>query len=77
MYFRFRTSATQDIQFRCSYQQVGTNLGGGSQTQFNNIFYADTNTITVLAQIDPIAYLPDMKVSDFFTGILKEFNLTE
>ena len=76
MYFRFRTSATQDIQFRCSYQQVGTNLGGGSQTQFNNIFYADTNTITVLAQIDPIAYLPDMKVSDFFTGILKEFNLT-
>jgi hypothetical protein len=62
IYFRFRTSATQDIQFRCSYQQIGINLGGGTQTQFTNIFV--------------LAYLPDMKVADFFNGILKEFNLT-
>jgi hypothetical protein len=76
IYFRFRSTATQDIQFRCKYQQLGTNLGGGTSTQVQNIFYADTNTITVQAQIDPIAYLPDMKIADFFNGVLKEFNLT-
>lgn len=76
IYFRFRSTATQDIQFRCKYQQLGTNLGGGATTQVQNIFYADTATITVQAQIDPIAYLPDMKIADFFNGVLKEFNLT-
>lgn len=74
--FRFRSTATQDIQWRCKYQQLGTNLGGGSQTQFQNIYYADTNVIAITAIIDPIAYLPDMKIADFFNGVLKEFNLT-
>lgn len=76
IYFRFRSTGSQDVQFRCKYQQLGTNLGGGAITQVQNIFYSDTATIAVQLQIDPIAYLPDMKIADFFNGVLKEFNLT-
>ena len=76
IYFRFRSTATQDIQFRCTYQQLGISFSAGQQTQVQNIFYADTATITITATIDPLAYIPDMKVADFFNGVLKEFNLT-
>ena len=76
IYFRFRSTGSQDVQFRCKYQQLGTSFGGGATTQVQNIFYSDTATIAVQLQIDPIAYLPDMKVADFFNGVLKEFNLT-
>jgi hypothetical protein len=75
-YFRARSTATQDLNFRVTYQQLGTAFSSGNQNQVQNIFYSDSATLSLTATIDPIAYLPDMKVADFFTGVLKEFNLT-
>lgn len=76
IYFRARSTATQDLNFRVTYQQLGTAFSSGNQNQVQNIFYSDSATLSLTATIDPIAYLPDMKVADFFTGVLKEFNLT-
>ena len=64
------------MNFRVPYQQLGTAFSSGNQNQVQNIFYSDSATLSLTATIDPIAYLPDMKVAEFFTGVLKEFNLT-
>ena len=74
LYFRVRATESTTVTITANYIQTGSfPLGGGGS--ISNTFYADaSNTLT--GNIDPIAYLPDMKVSDFFTAILKEFNLT-
>ena len=76
IYFRFRATASMDISFRCEYKQTATGFESGNPTEYQNIYYADTGVVTLSANIDPIAYLPDMKIADFFNGVLKEFNLT-
>ena len=74
LHFRVRATESTTVTITADYIQTGSfPLGGGGS--ISNTFYADaSNTLT--GNIDPIAYLPDMKVSDFFTAILKEFNLT-
>jgi hypothetical protein len=74
LHFRVRATESTTVTITANYNQTGSfPLGGGGS--ISNTFYANaSNTLT--GNIDPIAYLPDMKVSDFFTAILKEFNLT-
>jgi hypothetical protein len=75
LYFRVRTTESTTVTITANYYQRGQRFIGGIFEQYTNRFFADaSNTLT--GNIDPIAYLPDMKVSDFFTAILKEFNLT-
>lgn len=72
--FRVRATESTTVTIAINYYQQGFfPLGGGGS--ITNQFYANANN-TLSGDIDPIAYLPDMKVSDFFTGVLKEFNLT-
>ena len=72
--FRVRATESTTVTVTANYIQTGSfPLGGGGS--ISNTFYADASN-TLSGNIDPIAYLPDMKVSDFFTAILKEFNLT-
>jgi len=73
--FRVRATESTTVTVTCNYVQQGSfPLGGGALTTPNTFFADASNTLS--GNIDPIAYLPDMKVSDFFTAILKEFNLT-
>jgi hypothetical protein len=46
----------------------------GYITTVDNNF--DTGSITTTSLLDLAAYMPDMKIADFFSGVLKMFNLT-
>jgi hypothetical protein len=73
--FRIRATESTTVTVNCQYFQEGKYPSGTGFDEFTNEYYADASN-TLSGNIDPIAYLPDMKVSDFFTAILKEFNLT-
>ena len=75
LHFRVRTTESTTVTITANYYQRGERFIGGIFEQYTNRFFADASN-TLSGNIDPIAYLPDMKVSDFFTAILKEFNLT-
>ena len=51
------------------YEQIDT-------PAITNLYSAFTSATTLAGNIDPLSYIPDMKVTDFFSGLLKEFNLT-
>ena len=78
--YQFRVKATDavTISFECLYQQLAFYYPGGTllilQPVVNN-YYA-TATMTLTNDLSVVNYMPDMKVSDFFSGILKMFNLT-
>ncbi len=69
---QFRLRANQIITVDITIQYKQKNI---FSFQSSNTFFVDS-TMSLTGDIDPIAYLPDMKVSEFFTGVLKEFNLT-
>ena len=73
LHFRVRAteSTTVNISIKYEQQQQDPSLFPTSR----NIFFANSS-MALSGDIDPIAYLPNMKVSEFFTGVLKEFNLT-
>ena len=76
IYYRVRANAAMQIDMKCTYTQEGKDFAGGTLTTYENIFTAETSVQTLTGNIDPIVYMPDMKVSDFFSAVLKEFNLT-
>ena len=60
----FRVRATKaTVTITADYIQEGSNPTGGGFTIYTNTFYANASN-TLSGNIDPIAYLPDMKVSD-------------
>jgi len=75
--FRVKATESNTVVVRAQYFQQGSDPSGvGTGFSFyTNEFFADSSNV-LTGNIDPIAYLPDMKVSDFFSAILKEFNLT-
>jgi len=78
--YQFRVKATDavTIGFECRYNQNGAYLDSTTFPFifiFNNDYYA-TSTMTLTNDLSVVNYMPDMKVSDFFSGILKMFNLT-
>ncbi len=78
--YQFRVSATDaiNISFECRYNQTGAYVDILTPPYlfvYNNDYYA-TSTMTLTNELNVLSYVPDMKVSDFFTGILKMFNLT-
>ena len=76
--FRVRASEQINIEIEIIYSQEWVYLDGlGSETEGVNRYYAKNNTpLFIQGNISVLNYLPDMKVSNFFTGVLKEFNLT-
>ena len=73
LHFRVRANESTTVNISVKYEQLQSDPA--YFPPLSNIFFANSS-MALSGDIDPIAYLPDMKVSDFFTGVLKEFNLT-
>jgi len=72
-YFVFRAENT--ITFDSIINSYFVGVSGGSSITIND--YSITNfTQTASGNVNLADLMPDMKVSDFFAGVLKEFNLT-
>ena len=67
--FRVRADINCTFQMQTRYQQIDT-------PTITNLYTGLTASTTLAGNIDPLSYIPDMKVADFFSGLLKEFNLT-
>jgi hypothetical protein len=78
-YFEIRanTSVTIDIQLRNEFKYLITDPSGSGQVFLYTSYQTATCANAVLVGDLNIAQnMPDIKVSDFFSGLLKEFNLT-
>ena len=73
LHFRVRATESTTVNISIRYEQLQSDPS--YFPPLRNIFFANSS-MALSGDIDPIAYLPDMKVSEFFTGVLKEFNLT-
>ena len=73
LHFRVRATESTTVNISIKYEQLQSDPA--YFPSLSNIFFANSS-MALSGDIDPIAYLPDMKVSEFFTGVLKEFNLT-
>lgn len=67
--YRVRANINCTFQMQTRYQQIST-------PAVTNLYTGFTSATTLAGDIDPLSYIPDMKVADFFSGLLKEFNLT-
>jgi hypothetical protein len=70
--FKIRTTASMNIDLVLFYEYqfvIGSSLVNFAQS-------ASVNQVVVNGNVSVNSTLPDMKVSDFFSGVLKEFNCT-
>lgn len=70
--FQVRADAPMDLEIAITYE---------IRTLIDNLGYTNSSLVTtaqntLIGDLDVRNYLPDMKVSDFFSGILKQFNMT-
>lgn len=75
--FKVRSTANMNVDLSISYQVTGIfedQLGNYFNT--SSICSIQINTTVLAGNVTMNATLPDMKVSDFFSGVLKEFNMT-
>jgi hypothetical protein len=70
--FRVRAEAPMTIEIIILYSI--TTLNQLVQNVNNSVISTQQNVLT--ADLDVRNYLPDMKVSDFFSGIMRQFNMT-
>ena len=70
---RVRANQALDVQFTLDYKLYAYSGSSLVEVEFEG---ADSNLISVTNSIDLSMVMPEMKVSDFFTGVLKQFNLT-
>jgi hypothetical protein len=75
--FFVRANATMTItNLNVQYKQLRTELVGGAQDYALYYFHSTSATLTLGGAINVNGNIPDMTVSDFVKGVLKEFNLT-
>ena len=80
--FRIRANISCTFETKIIYSQEQTAYTSGSfgspvlNSGIQNSYSANSASTTLSADIDPLSYIPDMKVTDFFSGLLKQFNLT-
>ena len=67
--FKMKANVAMNIDMLINYQITGTN-GLSNYAQISTVQTAMSGNVSINST------LPDMKVSDFFTGVLKEFNCT-
>lgn len=72
--FTFKLRATNDMNVDCTIFYQPFAFYNGNVTY--SIATIQTNTTGILGNLSISNYMPDMKVADFFSGILKEFNAT-
>ena len=71
--FQYRATATMNIDTIFNYSVQGVYSGNNVAESIATI---QTNTTAISGNINLASLMPDMKVSDFVAGILKEFNCT-
>jgi len=71
--FKLRATAAMNVDCQINYQIQGF-ISVNNWT--NSIAIIQTVQTGILGNINLNAYVPDMKISDFFAGVLKEFNCT-
>ena len=76
--FEVQTTEAMDLDYRLRYEIQGQfeDPVTGQQVINTNFCEIETNTNSYSANISILPYLPDIKIADFFTAVLKEFNLT-
>lgn len=75
--FNIFSSAPVDLTFQLVYTWDYTFTDQYNVSQSNiEYLYADSGIISLSATLNISANMPDMKVADYFAGLLKEFNLT-
>lgn len=75
--FKVRATASMNVTMAISYQILGLFEDNfGNYTYTNSTCQVQTTTSVLSGNVTMNATLPDMKVSDFFAGVLKEFNCT-
>lgn len=72
--FTFKLRATNDMNVDCTIFYQPFAFYNGNVTY--SLATIQTNTTGILGNLSISNYMPDMKVADFFSGILKEFNAT-
>ena len=75
--FQLRATASMNVTMVISYEIIGI-FEDGSGNYFNTTSTCTIQTATTVlsGNVSMNATLPDMKVADFFAGVLKEFNCT-
>ena len=77
MSFEVRANSAGVIDFDLIYNVVGVvEDSSGVPVNFNNQITITVPSITIAANIDLTSSAPAMKIADFFSGILKMFNMT-
>jgi len=76
--FKFKASNAMNIGTVVSYTARGVYYDFVTPAVYNveSICTIQTNTIVLAGNVSINSTLPDMKVGDFFSGVLKEFNAT-
>jgi hypothetical protein len=77
-YFEIRadTSVTIGVQLRDVFTYTVVDPLTGQQSTMNTLQLATCANAVLVGDLNIAQNMPDIKVSDFFSGILKEFNLT-
>jgi len=73
--FYLRATGSLSFNHEVTYDQTATYVES-SGNQFLSNTYTSSSTFSTTATFSVLNYLPDMKVVDFFKGILQMFNLT-
>ena len=77
--FTYRIYADRPLtcNFSFTYEQQGSTFQDPSLTELTDTnTYTATSSVALIGDIDIKSYAPDMKVMDFFKGLLSMFNLT-
>lgn len=67
--FKMKATNTMNVDILLTYQIIGNN-------GLNNYAQITTNQTVLSGNVSVSNTLPDIKVADFFSGVLKEFNMT-
>jgi hypothetical protein len=74
--YTFYIASTAAISFTSVYYYETGVLSGGTYTKLTDLTVTQSTTQTTTTTLDLAQYMPEMKIEEFFTGILKMFNLT-
>jgi hypothetical protein len=73
--FQLKANVAMNIDMDFSYESYFFNSADPFGS-YGNISTINTNLNVLTADLDIRNHLPDMKITDFFTGIMRQFNMT-
>jgi len=74
--YTFYISSTAAISFTSVYYYETGRMDGSTYVKMTDLTVTQSTTQTTTTTMDLAQYMPDITVEEFFTGILKMFNLT-